>query len=224
MSEEDCVAICSGGLDSTVMLYWLLSQAKKPIVISFDYGQKHKKELECIKKTCEELGLRHHIIKLDLAPILQKSALIDPNKELPHEHYTDETQKITVVPNRNMVMLSIAIACAENEEIQEVYYSPHANDEAIYPDCREEFVLAMSTASYLATYTHVVVIAPFVKMYKKDLVALGHRLGVPFENTWSCYEGKEKACGLCATCQERIEAFKENGLVDPIPYEIDIDW
>jgi len=220
MKNKKVIAIVSGGLDSTVMLYWLLKIKKvTPIVLSFNYNQRHKKELGCIKQIASELKLQHKIIKLPISDIVNSSALINKTKKLPKEHYTHENQKITVVANRNMIMLSIAVAYAENLGIKKVYYAAHKNDESIYLDCRKKFVEQLSKATQLATYNKVKVIAPFVNKYKSDLVKIGNQLKVPFEKTMSCYEGRKKACGLCATCQERIEAFIKNNLIDPIEYE-----
>jgi len=217
---KKAVVILSGGLDSTVLTYWLKRVKKYQLyALSFDYGQRHKKELKMAKKTCKKLQIPHKIIKLDIKDILNKSALIDTKKELPKGHYTPENQKVTVVPNRNMIMLSLAVAFAENLDIKEVYYAAHKNDYAVYPDCRKEFVKALSKATQLGTYNKVKIIAPFVNKYKWQLVKIGHKIGVPFEDTQSCYVGGKKACGKCATCQERLEAFSKNNLTDPIKYE-----
>jgi len=216
---KKAVVILSGGLDSTVLTYWLKKIKKyKLYALSFDYGQRHKKELEMAKKTCKKLGIPHKVIKLNIGDILTKSALIDNKKKLPEEHYTYQNQKITVVPNRNMIMLSLAVAFAENLDIKEVYYAAHKNDYAVYPDCRPEFVKALSKATQLGTYNKVKVIAPFVNKYKWQLVKMGYKIGVPFKDTWSCYKGGKKACGRCATCRERLEAFTKNNLIDPTEY------
>lgn len=223
---ERCIVLYSGGLDSTTLLYYALQDRNPNDVkaLSVIYGQRHLKEVECAKEICKGLGIEHQIVNLDLKKLLDGSALVDHNKELPKDHYTHENQKITVVANRNMMMLSIAIAWAENLNSQKVYYAAHLNDESVYLDCRQPFVEALSKASELGTYNKVEVIAPFVNIYKSDLVKIGTEMSIDYSKTWSCYKGKEKACGLCATCQERIEAFKENGLKDPLPYEIEIDW
>ena len=216
---KTAIIIFSGGLDSTTLLYWLRNKKYKIYALSFDYGQRHLKEIQMAKAICQKLEILQEIIKLDIQKLISNSALMDKNQELPKEHYTHENQKITVVANRNMVMLSLAVAYAENLGIKEVYYAAHKNDEAIYPDCRKRFVEQLSKASQLGTYNKVKIKAPFVKKYKWELVKLGNRLKVPFEKTWSCYNGKEKACGKCGTCVERLEAFDENNLIDPLEYE-----
>lgn len=219
-NNKEAIVLMSGGIDSTTLLHYVKSQGYKVYGISFDYGQRHKKELEFAKywgkKLCEEWKLIDLSFMSDVADM---SALIDDSKSIPKEKYTHENQKITVVPNRNMVMLSIAIAWAENKGIKDVFFAPHHNDYAIYPDCRPEFVEAISKASQLGTYSNVRVNAPFVKMTKADIVKLGDNLGVDYSKTWSCYEGKEKHCGKCATCQERREAFMRAGVQDPTEYE-----
>jgi 7-cyano-7-deazaguanine synthase len=126
--------------------------------------------------------------------------------------------KKTVVPNRNMVMLSAAASFAVSEGIQELYYGAHAGDHAIYPDCRREFVEAMQRAFELCDWTPLTLKAPFLDFTKADIVRLGLSLDVPFEKTWSCYKGGETACGRCGTCVERLLAFEEAGQRDPIAY------
>ena len=150
--------------------------------------------------------------------IADHSALLNSDINLPHEHYTHQNQQITVVPNRNMVMISIATAWAENLGINQVHFGAHLNDRAIYPDCRHEFVEALSRATQLATYCQVRIEAPFIAKSKQEIVALGRELGVDYTRTWSCYQGQDFHCGKCATCQERKEAFVKAGIADPTSY------
>jgi len=226
MNSRGCIVLFSGGLDSTTLLYYVLKGRKPEDVkaLSVIYGQRHLREIECAKETCKKLGVEHQIVELHLEKLLDNSALIDHGKKLPEEHYTHESQKVTVVPGRNQMMISIAVAWADNIGAKKVYYAAHANDRAIYKDCRYPFVNALSRASRLGTDNEVEVVAPFVNKYKSELVKIGTELGVAFALTWSCYKGGKKACGLCGTCQERVEAFKKNGLKDPLPYEIEVDW
>jgi 7-cyano-7-deazaguanine synthase len=142
------------------------------------------------------------------------------NEDIPEEHYSHESQKSTVVPNRNSIMLSIAVGRACTIGVRDVYYGAHFNDRAIYADCRKEFVVAFGEAMRLANEPSVNILAPFIDFTKKDIVALGLELHVPFEDTWSCYKGGEVACGVCGTCRERLEAFQLCNSVDPIKYEI----
>lgn len=213
------VVIFSGGLDSTVLLHKIAKESSEIHGLSFNYGQRHKKELDFAKIQAAALCTSWQMIDISfLSGIASASALTDHSLALPLEHYTHNNQKITVVPNRNMVMLSIAIALAENNSCDSVYFGPHANDFAIYPDCRPEFVEQLSRASELATYNRIKVFAPFVNMKKSDIVMLGAKLGVDFSATWSCYAGGEQHCGKCATCQERKEAFVIAGIADPTVY------
>lgn len=124
----------------------------------------------------------------------------------------------TVVPFRNGVMLSIACAFAEDRGMDKVFIANHFGDHDIYPDCTAAFIKGMNEAMVQGTYHHVQVEAPYTGLSKKEIVAIGTKLGVDYSHTWSCYKGGEKACGACGTCRERQEAFRDNGLVDPIPY------
>ncbi len=218
------VVIVSGGLDSTTLLYWVLKQGYEPHVLSFDYGQRHKKELEYARRTCEKLGVNHKVVDLrSIRELLQGSALTSESIKVPEEHYTHEGQKITIVPNRNAIMLNIAIGYAVSIGSDKVFYAAHYNDRAIYPDCRWEFVQSMNITAKLANDNpRLEIVAPFVHTTKAEIVKIGSELGVPFEDTWSCYNGNEKACGVCGTCRERIEAFQMNTLHDPMEYEVEV--
>jgi 7-cyano-7-deazaguanine synthase len=220
------VVIVSGGLDSTTLLYWILKQGYDLHALSFDYGQRHAKELEYARRTCEKLGVNHRIIDLrSIHELLKGSALTSDDVAIPEEHYSHESQKATIVPNRNAIMLNIAIGYAVSIGAEKVYYAAHYNDRAIYPDCRREFVQSMNKTIKLANENpRLEIIAPFLEKTKAEIVKLGSELGVPFEDTWSCYKGNERACGVCGTCRERIEAFQLNKLRDPIEYEIEVEW
>lgn len=215
------VVLLSGGLDSTALLYWVVNEGYTPYVLSFDYGQRHKKELQFAKRSCDKLGVEHMIIDItSIHELLQGSALTDESVSIPEEHYSHETQKATVVPNRNAIMLNIAIGYAVSLGADRVFYAAHANDREIYPDCRAEFINSQNETAKLANDNEELeIIAPFVGKTKADIVKIAGELGVPFEDTWSCYKGGEKACGVCGTCRERIEAFELAGLEDAIEYE-----
>ena len=213
------VIILSGGLDSTTLLYDLYAQGKDVHAISFDYGQRHTKEIEMAKKTCEKLGVEHTVVDLsELGGILANNALTG-EIEMPEGHYADESMKLTVVPNRNMIMLSVAIGYAINIGSNHVYYGAHAGDHAIYPDCRPVFVQAIQTVAEVCHYDPVHVHAPYLYMGKDEIVARGLSLGLDYSTTWTCYKGMDKACGKCGSCVERLEAFALNGVKDPIEYE-----
>jgi len=221
MDEEKlCVVLFSGGLDSTTLLYYVNKVLKREEVygLSFNYGQRHLKELEYAKYHGDLLCVEHKIV--DMSSVFnvfnKTSSLLNKDVEMPQEHYTHENQKVTVVPNRNMIMLSIAVGYAESLNIDEVYYSPHANDMTTYPDCRPDFVESINKTSQLATYNKVKIFAPSVNKYKSDLVRLGTELKIDYSKTWSCYEGGEKPCLKCATDLERTEAFLKNNIKDPL--------
>ncbi len=211
---DDCVLILSGGLDSTTLLHHLISQRREVHALSFDYGQKHKRELEFAKYWGRKLCKTHLIIPINF-PFFS-SALTSRQRNIPEGHYTEETQRATVVPARNLIFLSFAIARAEDLGLTEVYYAAHYNDRAIYPDCREEFVSALNDISKISTYHSVEVHAPFIRMTKAEIVRRGLELGVDYSKTWSCYAGKERPCLKCGTCIERTEAFFLNNTKDPL--------
>jgi len=216
-----CVIILSGGMDSTTLLYKILQEKKEVYALSFNYGQKHKKELEYAKKTCQSLKISHKIIELNSltnAGLFGQSSLTS-SETVPEGHYAAENMKSTVVPNRNMIMLSMAVAYAISLDCGAVFYGAHAGDHAIYPDCRPIFVERMQLAAEVCHYFPVQIIAPYLHQNKGDIVAEGTKLGVNYAQTWTCYKGGEKACGKCGSCTERLEAFKQNGIQDPLPYE-----
>ncbi len=211
------VLILSGGLDSTTLLYRMMDEGYEVYALTFNYGQRHKKEIDCARKIASMLGVSHRVVDLScLASLLGDSALLG-GKEVPSCHYTEEAARQTIVPNRNMIMLAIATGYAEAQEISQVFYAAHKNDSTIYPDCRFEFVEAMKPAIKLATAWHPVELrAPFVNLTKAEIVKIGLGLKVPYEQTWSCYKGEEKPCRACPTCIEREEAFRLNEALDPI--------
>ncbi len=211
--------IFSGGLDSTTLL-WYLARKEKVYALTFHYGQRHSKEIEHAERIVDfakSKGMEVEHIIVDISQVgrlIAKGALFEG--EVPKGHYEDPMHRATVVPNRNMIMLSIAVGYAVRVGEREVYYSAHRGDYANYPDCRKEFVKAFDTAVYLANiFTPVEVKAPFLDMDKADIVRLGLELGVPYELTWTCYEGKERPCLSCGACVERTEAFLKNGVKDP---------
>ncbi len=211
------VLILSGGVDSTTLLYKMHSDGYEVTALTFNYAQRHKKEITYAKAIAKRLDITHHVVDLSsLACLLGDSALLG-GIEVPSCHYTKEAAKKTFVPNRNMIMLSVAAGYAEAHEIAEVFYAAHKNDSTIYPDCRPEFVQALRPAIRLATAWHPVDLrAPFVDMSKAEIVRMGLALRVPYELTWSCYKGEERPCRTCPTCIEREEAFALNGRQDPL--------
>jgi len=218
------VVIASGGVDSSTLVYQTVKDEYKTYVLTFIYGQKHKREIESAKKICEGIKVHHKVIDLSvLKDVLSGSALTDSAVEIPEvpetaEHY--ETLKTTIVPNRNSIFLSIAIGYAVSIKANYIFFGAHHSDRGVYPDCRQEFVEAFEYAERLANdSTHLVISAPFVRMNKSEIVKLGAELGVPYKETWSCYKGGRIHCGVCSSCRERKRAFQEAGVVDPTEYE-----
>ena len=220
MSKKHLVVSLSGGMDSTTLLYDLVSQQFELYLLSFNYGQRHKIELESAKRTAEKFVLPHKIIDLtSVNQVMEGSSLTRSHIDVPYGHYAEESMKVTIVPNRNMIMLSIATAYAVSLEAEAVYFAAHAGDHAIYPDCRQEFVDKLSEVTKIANYHPVEIRAPYLQMDKGDIAKRGVELGVDYSMTYTCYEGKELACGKCGACQERKEAFLKAEALDPIKYQ-----
>ena len=204
---KDIVILYSGGMDSSVALYQYAERIK--LAVSFNYGSKHNvREIEFAAKNCQKTGIEHRIVELDLNKMGFISDLLQSGGEIPDGHYEDENMKKTVVPFRNGIMLSIAAGIAESMECDKLLISNHAGDHAIYPDCRPDFIQSMSSAIQFGTYNKVEILAPYTNLSKREIAIIGKEIGVPFENTYSCYNGKEIHCGTCGTCTERKEALE----------------
>ncbi|MBP1560656.1 MAG: 7-cyano-7-deazaguanine synthase QueC [Oscillospiraceae bacterium] len=221
------LVLFSGGVDSTTCLAMAVKRygAENVVALSVSYGQKHTKEIEASDAAAKYYGVEH--IKLDLGLIFQYSncsLLSHSNEEIPHESYakqlekTDGTPVSTYVPFRNGLFIAAAASVALSKECSVILYGAHADDAAgnAYPDCSAAFNEAMNTAVWEGSGKQVKIEAPFVGMSKAQVVKTGLELGVPYELTWSCYEGGEKPCGVCGTCRDRIAAFEANGVKDPI--------
>lgn len=216
------VLIYSGGLDSTVLLYHLRDAGHNVSALSVNYGQRHDCELTHAAAICKHLGVPHQTADLRaIQPLLAGSSLTSPEIEVAEGHYTEESMKSTVVPNRNMILLAIAAGHALSIGAEQIAYAAHSGDHAIYPDCRNEFADAMAEAIRLCDWNHVELTRPFVDWSKADIVRRGAELGLPFEKTWSCYKGGALHCGRCGTCIERREAFDLAGVTDPTEYDSD---
>jgi len=222
----DTLVLCSGGLDSVILADKVANERALSGLISFDYAQRHAKELSFAGRCAERHGVAHDIIDISaVGARLSGSALTD-DIAVPDGHYAHETMKVTIVPNRNAIMLTIAFAIAAARGVKAVGAAMHGGDHFIYPDCRPEFLEAFASMQKCALdggkpdelYT------PFVTCSKADIVGEGARLKTPFAETWSCYKGGHIHCGRCGTCIERREAFEIADIDDPTEYEDKTDW
>lgn len=188
------VVVClSGGIDSTVLAYFLDRAGCNVTALTFDYGQTHAKEIEHAKYIAEELRIQNHVLDFRSAIVLGKSALTGGEGS-------------PVVLNRNATMLSLAVTFAAGIGAEHVYYGPTSEDYDLFPDCRPEFVESFN-AMLESSQTPCSIIAPFINNTKRDIVEMGKLLGVPLDKTWSCYEGGEEPCGTCLACTTREEAL-----------------
>ncbi len=220
MLTPKAVVVFSGGMDSFTTLHAAMKEhGNRVAAFSLCYGQRHKKELDYARRVTSKLGLQHLILDL---PVLQEvlgASALTAGGPVPEGHYADESMKQTVVPNRNMILLSLAIGHAVNIGASEVWTGMHSGDHAIYPDCRPEFVAAMNGAAQIANYQPVELKVPFLSVDKGGILAWGLDRGLNYADTWTCYVGSEKACGKCGACVERLSAFAANNAEDPCEYE-----
>jgi 7-cyano-7-deazaguanine synthase len=201
------------------LLAHLLARGSQVRALTLDYGQRHRREIESAQAVAAHYGVEHRIADLRaVAGLMGDNALTDPSVEVPEGHYQAESMKATVVPNRNMLFLSLAGSWAVATRSDSVVYGAHGGDHAIYPDCRPEFAEAMDRALALCDWHTVRLERPFVDWDKAAIVRRGVELGAPLALTWSCYVGGSKPCGRCGTCVERREAFEQAGVSDPAPY------
>lgn len=215
------VTVFSGGMDSTVLAHYARGLYDTVDLVSIDYGQRHRRELEYAARTAVRLGARHDVVNFSgIRALLTGSALTDDQVDVPHGHYAAESMASTVVPNRNATLISVAYMAAVARGADAVLVGVHTGDHFIYPDCRPGFVSQLDIA--LATgnegLANVKLLAPFVHSSKTDICRLGEVLGVDWTATWSCYEGGKQHCGRCGTCVERREAFRDAGVEDPTTY------
>jgi len=216
------VVVLSGGLDSSVLLHYCLAQGLEVEALSFDYGQRHVRELKAAAAVSRHRDVDHIIAPLDVLRLLAPtSALTNASIAVPEGHYEDDSMKATVVPARNLVMIALATSRAIATQAEVVAVGVHAGDHAIYPDCRAAFINRMAMVTERVDYQVVKLLAPFLYMTKEKIVRLGAALGVPFGLTWSCYKGGAQHCGKCGTCVERREAFALAGVSDPTIYDVD---
>jgi 7-cyano-7-deazaguanine synthase len=212
------VLLFSGGMDSTTCLWWMKRELAGPIyALSIDYGQRHRVELECAARLAGRAGVAHKVVGLELGAI-GGSPLTDIGLEIPAAR--EDRQLATVVPFRNLLFATLAAAWAETLGLAAVYLAPVKDDYRSYRDCRRPFYDSLEqTLGLGATREGVFVVrTPFVDQWKTEVVALGLELGVPYELTHTCYEGRRPACGQCDACAERLAAFAANGVPDPLEY------
>ncbi|MCI5085507.1 MAG: 7-cyano-7-deazaguanine synthase QueC [Rhodovulum sp.] len=221
------VVVCSGGLDSVTLAHVVADTRDLTRLVSFDYGQRHAKELEFAARAATRLGVPHDVIDMrGIGAVLTGSALTQDDVDVPDGHYAEETMRITVVPNRNAIMLTVAYGIAAAHRDDAVATAVHGGDHFIYPDCRPEFTRAFEVMQNHALdgYADVSLLTPFVDIPKAEIVTIGARHNVPFGDTWSCYKGGENHCGRCGTCVERREAFAIAGVGDPTTYDDPDYW
>ena len=222
-NERSVVVLLSGGMDSAALLFEALNNDWTVHTLSVNYGQRHDREILYAAKLAAYCKVPHRIADLTaIQPLLSGSALTSPEIEVPSGHYTDDSMKLTVVPNRNMIMLAVAGGYAVSRGLGRVGTAVHAGDHTIYPDCRPAFTEAMYAAMLAGTagFGDVEIWVPFVQSTKAEIARRGEVCGVPWDLTWSCYKGEEYHCGTCGTCVERREAFIDAGVMDPTVYNV----
>ena len=209
------LVVYSGGLDSYTLLNKAMKKFDRIEAITFNYGQKHNKEIEYAKSNCVELNIKHEVVNLDLENILAGSALVG-DIDIPEGNYDKEKMKQTIVPNRNMIMISVAASLVIKNDIEYLWYAAHSGDHEIYPDCRPEFIDKMAAVLEICDYHKIKFEAPFQNLSKSEIVATGLSMNLDYSKTWTCYEGKEKPCGKCSACLERALSFEANNTEDPL--------
>ena len=220
------IVVCSGGLDSVVLAHKVAAEKTLTRLVSFDYGQRHKKELDHARRCAARLRVPHDVVDIAAVGHLLTGSALTSGEAVPDGHYAEESMRVTVVPNRNAIMLAIAFGVAAAEQADAVAAAVHGGDHFIYPDCRPDFIEAFEKMQLHALdgLARIALYTPFLRLGKGDIVRAGARLGVPFAETWSCYKGGAAHCGRCGTCVERREAFHRAGIDDPTPYQDPDYW
>lgn len=215
--------LLSGGIDSSTCLAYAIDKfgADEVCAVSVHYGQRHTRELQFAEKQCSDYGVKHDVV--NIAGVIGIGGLTDADLDIPPVSYDELPHGVspTYVPFRNGLLLSILTSrAAADPDAKEVIYGAHAEDAEndAYPDCSVEFIGAIGEAIRIGTYGNITLNALLARMTKDEVVTLGDKLGVPWHNTWSCYEGREIHCGVCPTCRARKQAFKLAGVYDPTVY------
>lgn len=218
--KKTALMVLSGGMDSITMLHEYASEID--MAVNFTYGSNHnERELECARLHCRQLGIELMVIDLSFIGTHFHSSLLEGADAIPEGEYDFDNMKSTVVPFRNGIMLAAAAGLAESNGLTTLMIANHAGDHALYPDCRDSFVKAMSKAIEEGTYDGITIKAPYTLLTKADIALRGKRLGIDYSTTYSCYKGGEKHCGRCGTCLERRAALAEAGITDTTEYEDD---
>lgn len=220
-NPRSSIVLLSGGLDSATLLAKLVAEKRRVLALGVDYGQRHSREIDAARALAAHYGVEYRLADLRaVSAFFGKNSLTDASVPVYEGAYDETGMKTTVVPARNLLLISLATSWAIAEKCDTVAYAAHGGDHAIYPDCREEFAEKLDAVVRVSDWHPVRLERPFVGMSKAEIVALGARLGVPFSLTWSCYNGGEKHCAKCSTCVERAAAFREAGVPDPTIYAV----
>ena len=218
-NPQSSIVLLSGGLDSATLLAKLVAENRRVLALGVNYGQRHSREIEAARAIAAHYGVEYRLADLRaVSAFFGKNSLTDASVPVYEGAYNEAGMKTTVVPARNLLLISLATSWAIAEKCDTVAYAAHGGDHAIYPDCREEFAEKLDAVVRISDWHPVRLERPFVGMSKAEIVALGARLGVPFALTWSCYNGGERHCGKCSTCVERAAAFREASVPDPTLY------
>ncbi|MCK4332295.1 MAG: 7-cyano-7-deazaguanine synthase QueC [Thermoplasmatales archaeon] len=229
---KKAVCLISGGLDSCVTSFIAKEQGYEIYALSFNYGQLHKKEIDCSNKIAQAVGVENRIIlDVDFQKFGKSSLLNTSSDSIQDHNLKDIAREIpsTYVPARNTVFLSMALAYAESTDADAIFIGVNAVDYSGYPDCRPEYIQAYQKMADLATKKgiegrSIKIEAPLLQLTKSEIIKTGLKLNAPLADTWSCYRGEELACGRCDSCVLRLKGFKDAGVEDPIQYEHYPDW
>ena len=230
---KKAIILLSGGLDSSVTAYIAQREGYQLSALSFLYGQQHDKEIKSAKKIASSLSIKDHVFfQLDLSQFGGSSLLKNSEQSISSPNHVSDIGKTipdTYVPGRNTIFLSIALGFAETRNADAIFTGVTAMDYSGYPDCRPEYIHAFQQLANLATKKtvsgdNIQIKTPLIHLNKAEIITNGAKLNVPFEHTWSCYNGREKACGQCDSCQLRLQGFHQAHIPDPSPYEILPDW
>jgi len=219
------VVVLSGGMDSTTLMAHYAALRTTIVALTVDYGQRHRREIDSARRVAAHYCAAHHVVDLSgFGSLLSGSALTDASVEVPAGHYAEASMRATVVPNRNAVLANVAVSVAVAHRAGAVALGMHSGDHFIYPDCRPEFIEALRRLVEVANagFPTPEVHAPFMTWTKAEIAAHGTALGAPLDLSWSCYRGGGTHCGVCGTCYERREAFRDAGVPDPTGYQDDV--